>query len=120
MSRGDAARATDIIEAIGAIRVAESVLRRHTEADVETTVIDALTYRVITIGEAVKALSEEAVAAHPSVPWSRIARMRDLLTHHYFRRDAQVVLTTVEQHLADVEDACQALVRQDSIDLASS
>ena len=39
------------------------------------------------IGEAVKALSAEVLAAEPAVPWKAIARMRDQLTHRYFDTD---------------------------------
>ncbi|WP_158615069.1 DUF86 domain-containing protein [Cellulomonas sp. PhB150] len=67
--------------------------------------IDAITYRIITIGEAAKALSSEARAGS-DVSWSDIARMRDLLTHHYHRRDVAVVRATVDGHLDALRRAC--------------
>jgi len=33
--------------------------------------------------------------AHPSVPWSAAARMRDRLVHHYFDIDLDVLWATV-------------------------
>jgi len=35
------------------------------------------------IGEAVKRLSDDIRKAHPDVPWSSMARMRDILIHAY-------------------------------------
>ena len=83
MSRDDARRAEDILETI-----------------------DAITYRVFTIGEATKAMSTTATGAHPDVPWSNIARMRDLIGHHYCRRDPQVILATIRDPLTQLREAC--------------
>ncbi len=83
MSRDDADRVADIFEAIEAINVAESVMTSHDCDDRITAVcIDAITYRVFTIGEATKELSPGAKDAHPDVSWSNIAKMRDLIGHH--------------------------------------
>jgi uncharacterized protein with HEPN domain len=42
----------------------------------------ALTKLVEIVGEAAKQISEPTRRAHPSVPWSAAARMRDRLVHH--------------------------------------
>jgi len=41
----------------------------------------AVLYQIGVIGEAVKRLSEPFRAAHPSIPWSRIAGMRNRVIH---------------------------------------
>ena len=111
MSRDDRQRARDILEAIDAIAAAESALARLSGDEAEAALaIDAVTYRVITIGEAVKDLSVAVLDGHPDVPWSRIARMRDLLTHRYHRRDIQVIRATVDEHLEPLRLACEAIV----------
>ena len=58
---------------------------------------DAISYRVFTIGEAVKSLTPKAKNGHPKVPWSNIANMRDLIGHHYYRRDPQIILATIRE-----------------------
>lgn len=45
------------------------------------------------MGEAAKALSAEFVAAHPEVPWSDMAKVRDRLSHHYHRVDPNQLWT---------------------------
>ena len=39
------------------------------------------------IGEAAKNVSEEFKAAHPEIPWKRMAGMRDILIHAYRKVD---------------------------------
>lgn len=69
MSRDDAKRVADIFEAIKAIDVAESVMASHDGDDrLKAVCVDAITYRVFTIGGATKELSPEAKDAHPNVP----------------------------------------------------
>ncbi len=45
---------------------------------------DAVIRNLEVIGEAVKNLSEQTLNSQSSVPWKRIAGMRDVLIHHYF------------------------------------
>lgn len=45
------------------------------------------------MGEAAKAVSAELVAAHPKVPWSDMAKVRDRLSHHYHRVDPDQLWT---------------------------
>lgn len=59
------------------------------------------------IGEAVKQLPKEITKEYPNIPWSEIAKMRDILTHHYFGLDDKVLWDTLdedfEQFLQTVE-----------------
>lgn len=50
-------------------------------------------------GEAAKQVTPSTHAAHPTVPWSSAARMRDRLVHHYFDIDLDVLWSTVEVDL---------------------
>ncbi len=47
------------------------------------------------IGEAVKQLPKEITKNYPNIPWSEIAKMRDILTHHYFGLDDKVLWDTL-------------------------
>ena len=59
----------------------------------------ALTKLVEIVGEAAKQVSEPTRRAHPSVPWSAAARMRDRLVHHYFDIDLDVLWATITTDL---------------------
>ena len=39
------------------------------------------------IGEAAKSVSPTVTEAHPEIPWSDMAKVRDRLSHHYHRVD---------------------------------
>ena len=60
---------------------------------------DAVLFNLEVIGEAVKKLPEEAKAAVPEADWSGPARMRDLIAHHYFAVDPQIVWEAATQHV---------------------
>jgi uncharacterized protein with HEPN domain len=79
MSRRDAERLQDILDAIAAI---ESHLTRGDLSD--GLIFDAVRVRLIEIGEAIEAVSTELLDTEPGHPWSDIARMRDRLAHRYF------------------------------------
>lgn len=58
------------------------------------------------IGEAVKQLPKEVTKKYPDIPWSEIAKMRDILTHHYFGLDDKVLWDTLDE---DFEQFCQTV-----------
>jgi uncharacterized protein with HEPN domain len=71
---------------------------------------DALLYRLLVIGEAVKALPAALLDQQPQVPWHEVARLRDLLAHHYYRVDVQIIRRTVDEPLRELHDAAVQLL----------
>ena len=55
------------------------------------------------IGEAVKHLPKEITNNYPQIPWSEIAKMRDVLTHHYFGVDDKVLWDTLDSDFDEFE-----------------
>lgn len=51
----------------------------------------AVLYDLAVIGEAAKGISGGTRQQHPSVPWSDMAGMRDVVIHQYFGIDASLV-----------------------------
>lgn len=78
MSRHDAERLQDIVDALEAIG---SHVARGDLSD--GLIFDAVRVRLIEMREAIKAVTPELLDTEPSHPWSDIARMRDRLAHHY-------------------------------------
>lgn len=99
----------DILDAVDAIRAAEAVLSDDDPA-VTAVVLDAVTYRVMTIGEAAKNLRDDVREVQPQIPWKAVAGMRDVIAHHYHRRDLRIIRATVDEHLEPLQTACRALI----------
>ena len=58
---------------------------------------DAVERKFEILGEAVKNLSPSFREKYPEIDWSYMAKFRDLLTHHYFGIDLDVVWSIVEE-----------------------
>ncbi|HVA61512.1 MAG TPA: HepT-like ribonuclease domain-containing protein [Mycobacteriales bacterium] len=104
MTRRDSQRLTDITTAVAAIR---AHLSRGDMSD--ALIFDAVRVRLIEIGEAVKALDLALLASEPTIPWAKIAGMRDQLAHHYFDTSHAIVTGTVHHDLPELEQAVERL-----------
>ena len=82
------------------IQFAQGLTPEDFSEDVRTQA--AVLYHIEVIGEAVKRLSPSFRAAHPSIPWSSIAGMRDRLIHDYSNVDLDLVWDTVGQDVPDL------------------
>jgi len=71
---------------------------------------DAVVRNLEIVGEAVKALAPETRMQAPTVPWRRIAGMRDQLIHHYFGVDLEVVWRVVEVEIDPLLAVIQRLI----------
>ncbi len=100
MTRRDQERLSDIEDAIQAISdyVANGDLH-------DGVVYDACRARLMEIGEAVKYIGPDLLAAEPDVAWNQIARMRDVLVHHYHDTDFAVVESVIVERLPSLREA---------------
>jgi uncharacterized protein with HEPN domain len=113
VSRSDPERLRDILECIEAIDRAEVTVARYPgDPDVAKIALDAVQGRVFTIGEAVKGLSLGLRQRHADVPWSDMARMRDLIGHHYYKLDPQIVRATIGAPVERLRAACKAILAE--------
>jgi uncharacterized protein with HEPN domain len=97
------------------IRQAIGVIRRYTPADRATLDSDLplqshLVRHIQIIGEASWRLSAAVKAANPHVPWGRIAAMRHVLVHDYFRVDLDQVWNVVAVHIPILQPQIEAIV----------
>jgi len=69
---------------------------------------DAVLFNLEVIGEAVKKLPDAARSTIPEADWRGPARMRDLIAHHYFAVDPQIVWEVASFHGAEDPRACTA------------
>lgn len=74
----------------------------------------AVIHQLLIIGEAVKRLSEDLRANQPGVPWSLIARTRDILVHHYEGIDLEQVWLIAVNDLPSLLESITKLLAENS------
>lgn len=110
----DAALVRDVLREI--LAATQTVARRfapvrsvddfvQSEAGLEK--LDAICMQLIAIGESIKRLDKitggTLLPRYPQVEWKRVMGMRDVLTHHYFDLDAEVVYSVCAHHVGKLE-----------------
>jgi uncharacterized protein with HEPN domain len=113
VSRTPQERLADVQESAARAQRAVDAMERARASgddDDELMAFDALLYRLLVIGEAIKALPPELLDREPDVPWREVARLRDLLAHHYYRVDPQIIRHTVDTPLQDLQEATRRLL----------
>jgi uncharacterized protein with HEPN domain len=78
--------------------------------DENPLVQDGVIRQLMVIGEAAKLLPADLRTMHADVPWSRMARMRDRLVHHYFGIDVEAVWLTVRDDLPVLRREVEAIL----------
>lgn len=71
--------------------------------------IDAVARNLEIIGEAVKNLPDDIRQMRPDIEWKKIARFRDMIVHHYFRVNLEVVWDVLENHIVELEKAVRQI-----------
>src|SRR5690348_12926572 len=90
-------------------RACEKVVRYAAGQTFEQFVADEKTFDAVLrnlaiIGEAVKQLPQEYRELHPTIEWRKIARFRDVVIHHYFAVDEQIVWDIVQNKVPELLD----------------
>ena len=60
---------------------------------------DAILRQLTILGESVKRISAELKAAHPEIPWKKIAGFRDVVVHDYFGVNLKEVWRIIQDDL---------------------
>ena len=66
------------------------------------------------IGEAVKNIPSNIINEYPQIPWSEIAKMRDVLTHHYFGVDDRILWDTLNDDFDEFERVASKILTENS------
>lgn len=97
-ARKDPGYVADIVESAKLVgRYTHGKTAAEFAADQE--LIDAVSRRLTIIGEAAKCLTDAYRKDHPEIEWNKIARMRDLLTHHYRKIDVATLWDAARNHV---------------------
>lgn len=74
--------------------------------------VDAVIRNLEIVGEAAGRVPEEVQEQHPSLPWSEMRAMRNLLSHAYFLVDLDIVWKTVCHDLPVIEPELRRILNE--------
>ncbi|HAO21885.1 MAG TPA: DUF86 domain-containing protein [Desulfobacteraceae bacterium] len=64
------------------------------------------------MGEAVKNIPDEFRQQYPKIPWKKIAGIRDVLIHHYFGIDKNVIWKTIKMNIPQIKPMFKKMLRE--------
>lgn len=109
MSRNYSLYLYDILDSCKRVREYVSGMTFDSFSTDEKTV-DAVSRNLEIIGEAVKCIPPELLSNRNEVDWKRIARFRDIIAHHYFKVDLEVVWDITQKRIDELETAVTSLL----------
>lgn len=101
---------SDLLEKM--IEATDKILRRtqninlvddFLKDDNNLMLLDSLCMQLIAIGESVKKIDKitdkKLLVNYPEIPWKRVAGMRDIISHHYFDLNADIIFEVTSEHM---------------------
>ena len=108
--RDDRERLQDILDAIEGIE--RHVPAARAKLDRDELVQVWILHHLRVIGEAVRELTPALLTEHPELPRSEIVGMRNILVHHYFGIDLDIVWNVIKHDLPLLKRSVEALLRE--------
>lgn len=78
-----------------------------------TLLLDGVCMKLIATGESIKNLDKltkgNLLVLYPQIPWREVMGMRDIIVHHYFEVDADVIFNTVKENIPLLMDTLKQI-----------
>lgn len=78
--------------------------------------LDSICMLLIAIGEALKNLdkttNKSLLARYPQVDWKKAKGMRDIISHHYFETDAEVIYDVCNDHIPELAQTIKKMIKE--------
>ncbi len=75
--------------------------------------LDAICMQLIAVGESVKNLDKETdkqlLPNYPKIPWKEVAGLRDIISHHYFDLNAEIVFDVCQNHITPLKNVLKQI-----------
>ena len=94
-------RIQDILQSIAEIEQRTRDITFEEFAD-NQTIIKAVLYDFVIIGEATRNVPLEVQSRYPLIPWRLMGGMRNVVTHEYFQLNLSRVWTTIQDDLSSL------------------
>ena len=78
--------------------------------------LDSICMLLIAIGEALKNLdkttNKSLLPRYPQVDWKKAKGMRDIISHHYFETDVEVIYDVCKNHIPELAQTINKMIRE--------
>ncbi|MCD6272127.1 MAG: DUF86 domain-containing protein [Deltaproteobacteria bacterium] len=78
--------------------------------------LDSICMLLIAIGEALKNLdkttNKSMLPQYPQVDWKKAKGMQDIISHHYFETDAEVIYDVCKNHIPELTQTINRIIRE--------
>ncbi len=78
--------------------------------------LDSVCMLLIAIGEALKNLdkttNKSLLPQYPQVDWKKAKGMRDIISHHYFETDVEVIYDVCKNHIPKLAQTINKMIRE--------
>ena len=108
---------TQILEAIQKIKKRFDPINsaeQFTNSDEGMEKLDAICMQLIAVGESLKNLdkitSKKVLSKYSEIDWKKVMGMRDIISHHYFDVDAEIIFDVCENHIDQLENAIKKIM----------
>ncbi|GEA27103.1 hypothetical protein MiAbW_01663 [Microcystis aeruginosa NIES-4325] len=107
-SRAAKERIQDILNAIDSIqsRTADMSFNQFSQ---DETIVKAVLYDLIVIGEAAINIPADVQALAPELPWRLMSDMRNIMAHEYFQVNLRITWSTIQNNLSPLMKPLQQL-----------
>lgn len=113
-----------VLEILGRIhQAAQTILKRFepikevsnfTDSPAGTEKLDSICMLLIAIGEALKNLdkttNKSLLSHYPQIDWKKAKGMRDIISHHYFETDAEVIYDVCKNHIPKLAQTINKII----------
>jgi len=77
--------------------------------------LDSICMLLIAIGEALKnlekATNKTLLLRYPQVDWKKAKGMRDIISHHYFEADAEVIYDVCKNNIVELAQSINQIIQ---------
>ena len=76
------------------------------------TILDAVSMRLQVIGESVRKIQKvdpSFLTRYSNIEWDKLARFRDLVSHHYTHIDHEIIFDICRVHIPNLKDTLQKI-----------
>ena len=106
--RDDLERLRHILDAI--TKIEKYAIRGKESFDRDELIQNWILNHLQIIGEACNHLSNHFIQQHPELPWRWIIGMRNILVHHYFEIDLELVWSTLQNDLPTLKRNIETII----------